>query len=165
MPRGKDTRPQRWLHDLCDCCQDPTLACSVCLCSCNATGQIYQRTTGSGCFTISVFLWAIFVTSQVLTTTSISIMNSTTGDSYNTAVSIIGGVVGLFGLASSIAYTYFICTARRIVRERDKIPQGLCGACDDCCTSYWCGCCSLVQMFRQEKITGNEYKVCTQEAV
>lgn len=159
----KDSRPQRWLHDLCDCCQDPTLACAVCLCSCNATGQMYQRATGSGCFTISVFLWAIFLTSQALTTSSNSMMN--TPDSYNRSVSILGSVAGLFGLVSSIAYTYFLCTARRIVRERDRIPQGLCGRCDDCCTSYWCGCCSLVQMFRQENITGDKYRVCTEEAV
>lgn len=171
MARGKTKiipRPQRWLHNLCDCCQDPTLTCSVCVCSCNATGQMYQRTTGNGCFAVSLFLWVVFVISQVLTTTSNSIMRSTTADSYTTnvsIVSIVGSVAGLLGLISTIASTYFICTARQAVRARDEIPEGVCGTCDDCCAAYWCGCCSLIQMFRQEKITGNEYRVCTRDAI
>lgn len=168
MPRGKTKivpRPHRWLHGLCDCCQDPGLACSVCVCSCNATGQMYQRTTGGGCLAVSVVLWLLFVASQSLTATSNGIMILGTTGPYTSAVSIVGGVAGLLGLLSTVASTYLICTARRAVRERDIIPEGMCGTCDDCCTAYWCGCCSLVQMLRQEQITGGEYKVCTPDAV
>ena len=67
-------------------------------------------------------------------------------------------------LAAAVVSTWVICTVRRVVRERDGIPPGACGACDDCCVSYWCGCCSLVQLLRQDLVTGETYRPCSVDA-
>lgn len=164
-------KPKTWRHGLCECCEDPALACSVCLFGCNATGQAYQRATGSGCFAVSIFLWGLFILSQVMNSTSNGLNASAYADEKANvdeemvSVSIVGGLAGFFGLISSIATTYFVCTSRRIMRERDEIPDGCCGGCDDCCTGWWCSCCALIQMFRQDSITGNRYRACAEEAV
>ena len=162
-------RPKRWYHGLFGCCEDPGLACTVCLCQCTATGQVYQRATGSGCLCVSVVMWALFLTTQFFQGTSNTLRDEYErawwNDSYRVWADVLAGVAGLLGLASMIAGTYFLCTARRLVRERDAIPEGRCGACDDCCVSFWCGCCSIVQLFRQDRIAGSEYHACTATAV
>lgn len=158
--------PQYWKHGLCDCCQDPGLCCKVLICQPNATGQSYQRATGKGCIGISVFLWTMFILSQILTQTSSSITNGSLDletDDIMFISSILGGIAGLIGLISTIAGTYFICTSRRVMRERDRIENGICGDLDDCCVSYWCACCSLIQMFRQDDIRSVNYTPCNQD--
>lgn len=169
QPRKTSTKqtepPKTWRHGLCDCCEDLTLACSVCWCRCNATGQAYQRATGSGCFWISVALWALFILAQSMNSTATD-LNADVGANGNmVSISVVRGLAGLFGLISTIATTYFVCTSRRMMRERDAIPAGWCGGCDDCCVGWWCSCCALIQMFRQDSITGNKYRLCTGEAV
>ena len=156
-------KPKSWRHGLCECCEDPSLACSVCWCGCNATGQAYQRATGSGCFWVSILLWGLFILTQFMNSTSSSLNANI--DVNDDTVSIVGGLAALFGLISTIATTYFVCTSRRIMRDRDEIPAGSCGGCDDCCVGWWCSCCALIQMFRQDSITGNRYRMCTEDAV
>ena len=78
---------------------------------------------------------------------------------------VIGGISGLVALMGAILGTYALCVRRRRIRDRDRIPEGACGGLDDCCVSYWCGCCSLLQMFRQERITGGSYRLCSQTGV
>jgi PLAC8 family len=36
-----------------------------------------------------------------------------------------------------------VCRTRKHMREKYNIPQGSCGALDDCCCSCWCGCCAV----------------------
>lgn len=157
------SKPRAWRAGLCDCCEDPPLACTVCLCSCNATGQTYQRVTGGGCGAVALALWILFALSQATSQTSNSLQMS--DEDHTSTVRVLGGISGALAFASSIVSTYFVCTTRRAVRARDAIPEGACGACDDCCTAYWCGCCSLVQLLRQDKVTGAAYKPCTKLGV
>ena len=157
--------PKAWAHGLCSCFEDMNLTCSVCWCQCNATGQAFHRATGSGCFLISVFLWALFIITQILQGTVSSLDATADPDDSMVAVGIVGSIAGFLGLISAVATTYFVCTSRRIMRERDQIPTGWCGGCDDCCVGWWCGCCALIQMFRQDSITGQKYRLCAEEAV
>ena len=179
----KPKAPQRWLHALCDFCGDIPLCCSVCFCACNAMGQMYQRSTkqANACIVISVFAWFIFLTTMVLSQTSNALANSAVRQelvctwwgecsmrvvwAQMTAASIIGGISGVIGFVGTVFGTYVVCTSRRMVRHRDEIPEGACGGCDDCCVSYWCSCCAILQLLKQERISGAEYRACTPMAV
>lgn len=162
--------PARWYHGLFGCCEDPRLACTVCLCQCTATGQVYERATGSGCLCVSVVMWTLFVVAQVFNNTSTALRNEHerrwwSDGTYLAWAHVLAAFAGLAGLASMVVGTYFLCTARRLVRERDAIPEGTCGSCEDCCVSYWCGCCSMVQLLRQDRVAGGGYRACTATAV
>lgn len=47
-------------------------------------------------------------------------------------------------------FVFVVCLAsrtRRHIRQKYRIPGGgCCGDCDDCCTSFWCTCCTIAQM-------------------
>ena len=78
-----------------------------------------------------------------------------------TTSSIINSISGLLAFVSTVTTTIIVCRARKAVRERDSIPPGSCGACDDCCVSYFCQCCALHQIFVQESVSSKNYKLCS----
>ena len=171
----------RWKNELFACCEDGTLSCYALCCSCNATGQIYQRLTKQpgSCLLIAGVLWMLFIVTQVLNSTSMALVNSLTqctdvlsficflSDDFRStaaAANVTSQVAALTGLIFTVVLACFLCTSRRRIRTRDSIPAGECGeTCDDCCTAYWCGCCSIVQMLRHENITGDNYAPCAVE--
>ena len=164
----RPTPPQQkgeWSSGLCDCCEDPLLACSMCICPCNATGQVYERSTrtSGSCLWVAALLWALFFVTQILQSTSNSFSQAyaeeTTTDA--TPMIVLSSLAGSFAFFTTVAGTYFLCVARRTLRKKENIQEGACGGCDDCCVSYWCGCCSLTQMFRQYNVTGQSYRTCT----
>ena len=74
----------------------------------------------------------------------------------------LSDVVGsLFDIAYYAILTFLLCTVRQRVRAGDNIPPGPCDCCecDDCCTSFWCDCCSLVQILRHLGIYGGNYSL------
>ena len=171
-----------WVSGLCNFCEDPRLCCVLCVFNCNGLGQIVQRSTNraGSCFVISCIMWGVFVTTQILSQVSnVTAQSATTEIRYydfsknkwDTTVHvdeeemsvaiIIGSVSCLIALIGSVLTTYWLCTARRIIRTRDRIPEGRCGSCDDCCVSYWCSCCTLIQLFRQEQVDGIDYRLCS----
>lgn len=170
----KPSPPARWSTGVCDCCEDPRLACTVCLCAPNATGQLYARVTkrANRCVWISAAGWALFVTTQALSQASSALgqqvtdtvcwfgMCTTFVDWDRVAtLSILASISGAVGCAATVFAAYFVCTSRRILRARDRIPGGDCG---DCCVSYWCGCCATVQMLRHDRVTGADYRACSE---
>ena len=178
MPRRASSLPKKWSHGLCDCCEDPSLSCAVCFCECSAVGQMFERATQrrGACLIVSSFLWILFVVSQVISDMSAARATTAVTNemcawwgctlsvnwSQVTAAQVLGSLAGFFGMITTIVGTYVVCVSRRRVRERDAIPGSDCG---DCCTSFWCGCCSLVQILRQERVTGATYRPCTATAV
>ena len=158
--------PTRWTSGLCDCCEDASLCCAVTFCQCNAAGQVYQRSTGGGCLGVSVLMWSLFVLTQIASFTTNGLqMAYNRGQDVVIAYAVTSAISGVLGLTTTIAGTYFLCVSRRAIRARDRIPPGDCGDLDDCCVSYWCGWCSLIQMLRQEGVTGAQYRACTATAV
>jgi Cys-rich protein (TIGR01571 family) len=105
----------------------------------------------------------LFFVTQSLQTTGNAFSEAYMEESMQDAapMTILSAVAGIFAFASTVASTYFLCAARRSLRTAEDIPEGGCGPCDDCCVSYWCGCCSLTQMFRHYKVTGENYRPCT----
>ena len=46
-------------------------------------------------------------------------------------------------------FVFLVCLVirtRRHIRQKYRIPEGDCGGCDDCCSSFWCSCCAVAQM-------------------
>lgn len=160
--------PQQWRAGLFACCDDAPLCCTVTFCQCNAAGQVYQRATGGGCLMVAAIMWTLFVITQALSNSSnilAQLLSERDDDGLEAAYVIVGGLAGALGFVTTVTGTYFLCVSRRKIRERDRIPPGDCGALDDCCVSYWCGFCALMQMLRHEGVAGNEYRACTAEAV
>ena len=134
----------------------------MCICSCNATGQMYERATRSpgACLLIAGLLWALFIITQVLQNTSNAFAQAYEEEEEEdrTTVVVLSGVAGMFALFTTVAGTYFLCVTRRVLREKENISGD---TCNDCCVSFWCGCCSLTQMFRHYGMTGKDYRACT----
>ena len=70
--------PRAWGAGLCDCLQDPSLSCYAVICSCNATGQLYERTSkrGSSCLLVAALLWFLWIAMQSLSTTSNTLLQN-----------------------------------------------------------------------------------------
>lgn len=153
------------------------LTCYAIGCSCNATGQLYERTSkrAGSCFGIAALLWFLWIATQILNSTSANLMqnlfvyecewwgcNWVFENGRFTTASVLASLAGLVALIGAVVSTFLLCVSRRSLRRRDHIPPGACGeSCDDCCTTSLCACCSIVQMFRQEKMTGARYAPCT----
>lgn len=174
-PAGQRARPApppaHFSKGLCQCCDDPGFACTMWCCGPTATGQMYERTTSTprSCVCISTALWGIFVVTSTL---------MMVGNAYreNVVIAQIGdlqfidqenlaratalfAVSSVFSLLGALISTCTLCIARRRIRDRDKIAPGSCGDLEDCCVSYWCGCCALTQMFFHEKVDGHNYNL------
>jgi hypothetical protein len=55
--------------------------------------------------------------------------------------SLVGIGIGLYVLIVRIK-------TRAYIRNKYAIPEMYCSGCDDCCLSFWCGCCTTAQMLR-----------------
>lgn len=84
---------------------------------------------------------------------------------HRTAMIVLAYAGGTVGFLGTVLSTIALCVARREQRKRDGIDPQLCGECEDCCVSYWCGYCTLAQGFAQEGITGANYNPLTANAV
>lgn len=174
----ENTQVNNWKVGICDCCQDLPLACSM-LVYCNATGQIQQRVSPSKkCITTSFLLWFIFLCEQVLVQVSVEyskyltyeecfetlplICYTVTDSSVLTIYNTLMILSGSLALILSIITTIIICRTRGIIRTRDSLSNNKSDKCNDCCVSYFCQCCALFQMFKQEDITSTNYRLCSE---
>jgi Cys-rich protein (TIGR01571 family) len=61
-------------------------------------------------------------------------------------------VVSAFRYTLAFAFFIFILAVsirtRAYIRQKYKIPEQSCTGCEDCCCSFWCGCCVVAQMGR-----------------
>lgn len=144
-----------WTDGVCDCCSDVGMCCCGCFCAPTLTGQLYERFARSGlyerlpgatCVTVAGLIWLLFIVGDAL----YSVEDSTVM-SIGSALSFVGFVV----------LVCVLCSVRRAVRERDDIPATCCGDAEDCCTSFWCSCCTLCQLFRHEQVGGKNYQLCS----
>lgn len=61
-----------------------------------------------------------------------------------------------FGLYSLI----ILIKLRAAVRKRYEIPERHCIGAEDCCCSFWCGCCTVAQLARQTADYDQRRAVC-----
>lgn len=162
-----------WRQGLYDCGNDSGLSCLILFCSCNAIGQIFERTTkyAGSCLLISIMGWILFIAVHILSETGNTLTFSAIqrqcewwgcstdiNESQIAIAYILELIAGLVALVGSIIATYLLCTSRHRIRERDNIDgTGV----DDCCVSYWCQCCTLVQLFAHEGLNGSTYRPCS----
>mmetsp|Transcript_26516 Transcript_26516/g.57478 ORF Transcript_26516/g.57478 Transcript_26516/m.57478 type:complete len:273 (-) Transcript_26516:127-945(-) len=72
-------------------------------------------------------------------------------------VQIVDNAVGTaFGLYTLIV----MIKVRRSIREKYSIQPQRCGACEDCCAVFWCGCCTVAQMARHTADYNERRAVC-----
>ena len=133
-----------WQHGLCSCLQEKTLSCLMCLCPCSGVAQVYTRMMSASCLLIGSILWVLFVTTSIFSTVASDVEEE--GDGPLTSVAIF------LCLLFSCTIFFLLCSARRAMREKYTIRGG---ELDDCCTAFWCGCCSLHM--------GGRLRLCTLE--
>lgn len=61
-----------------------------------------------------------------------------------------GAYVGyhVFALIVTVFWVYVAVMTRKYIREKNEIPETTCTGCEDCCCSFFCGCCTVAQMAR-----------------
>ena len=143
-----------------DCFQTPCLAVAVYFCMSSAAGQLFQRMTGraGSCVVVAGGLWVLVVLWTVTDALAVGLQES---DPRAAGVLMqLAGVLAMFGTLGTV---YALTVARSILRQRDALPPA-CGCpdgVDDCCVTYWCGCCAATQMFAHESVKGTDYRACT----
>jgi Cys-rich protein (TIGR01571 family) len=65
-----------------------------------------------------------------------------------TWVSALMVVRSLIGFAFGIFVLVMMIRTRAYIRQKSAIREQYCSGCDDCCLSFWCGCCTVAQMDR-----------------
>lgn len=176
---------KQWESDICDCTAAGGGMCWLNACCPFITAaQLYQKTLGrpKSCikvFLILFFFYALFSFGRERMPLSLMSMllevnqTSSGGGDAETSVErrvsaptaeffVFSGmfVVGLIGYL--VALTCVLTAVRKRVRQQDQIRTG--NVFQDCCCSWCCGCCVMIQIFRQFKMrekTG--YKLCTEE--
>ena len=55
----------------------------------------------------------------------------------------------LINFCFAIFLWFLLTKVRKIVRQRQNIPEKNCIGCEDFCCAFWCGCCTIAQLARQ----------------
>jgi len=154
-----------WKDALCDCCRfgccHPA-CCNAYFCQLILLGQIMTRlkltwlaSEGTLAQTQRTFriMLILTVVCIVLTTIHSAVQNEMAPLDATGQPSKAYLVTIWVGQWLSVTFFVFVvCLAsrtRRHIRQKYRIPGGgCCGDCDDCCTSFWCTCCTIAQMAR-----------------
>ena len=92
----------------------------------------------------------ITVTYIVLSQAYAAVLNATASTDVYGHPSTAYVVTYYVGEALRLSYFVFlvclVIRTRRHIRQKYRIPEGDCGGCDDCCSSFWCACCAVAQM-------------------
>lgn len=154
----------RWKDGLCDCCRfgccHPA-CCNAFWCPLILLGQVMTRlkltwlaSEGTAAQASKTFriMMIITVTYIVLSQAYAAVLNATAStDAYGHPST---AYVVTYYVGEALRLTYFVflvclvIRTRRHIRQKYRIPEGDCGGCDDCCSSFWCACCAVAQMAR-----------------
>ncbi|GKZ00612.1 hypothetical protein MPSEU_001013400 [Mayamaea pseudoterrestris] len=159
----------RWRHGICDClrygCGNPM--CWVACCwRPIALGQVMTRMGLNACGTPTsrdaywtafkvlalVFLGTVFVDQVITRSTSAYYLTQT--DEYGNPdySKIPASVILAWGIQGGMRTVYFfymlflMIRTRAHIRHKYQIPETSCRGCEDCCCSFWCSCCTVLQM-------------------
>jgi len=174
----------RWRSNLCSWCDAGCGMCCAATCCAFITGpQLYEKVLGQkgACmrwfipmlfFTVLVRIGDLVVRSSV--PVNVVLVNSTSGEDtkeLNTTYFVFLFVALGGGIGMTVLTTIVLSAVRKRIREKDQIDAPSCGGnegCgnEDCCCSFWCGCCVTIQIFNQVNMrceTG--YQLCSPEGV
>lgn len=153
---GESEDTSKFKQDLCGCGEQcGCLCCASFFCCQTMTPQLYQMETKEpgSCDKWAKVLWALTILAYTLN------MISRVAD-----VRILGIVAMLFTIAYTCCGVRLLMLVRSSVRQRYRIPPGQCGDCDDCCCSFWCTCCTQLQLMTQFGVTNQNYQLCHKTA-
>jgi Cys-rich protein (TIGR01571 family) len=146
----------RWRNELCDCCNCNARDCLLLCCMgtfCNLVlrAQMMQRLglTLSGCRpspSVTSIQRRNVCPIILIVTVIVYFLHVAAMSSQNPSVT-------LFMMLVSFGWSMFLLVAltcaRASMRAKYQLPGTCCsnsGCLDDCCITYWCGCCSAIQM-------------------
>jgi Cys-rich protein (TIGR01571 family) len=172
-----------WRDGVCDCCARGPCHPSCCLsswCPSLALGQVMTRMRlswsgdpdgyrpgGMSPFKIMVIL-TIFYYFVYMFVSAVS-QPFTTVKYGEMPPPIPGWVPLLIGFRSLVGFglgLYLLIVrirTRAYIRNKYAIPEMYCSGCDDCCMSFWCGCCTTAQMLRHTADYGANNADCCSE--
>ena len=164
VPKGK------WNSDLCDWCAAGGGICAAACCCPFVTGpQLYQKALGAkgSCFKWFGIMFACFIVRQVGQFLAQNTAPLRDGALAVNSMWIVWNAVHIgAALMLTIVGTIVLMAVRKRVREKDNIGVAGCGESEDCCSSFWCSCCTTIQIFNQFSMrcdTG--YQMCTEEGI
>ena len=113
---------------------------------------------------VFVFYAAYLLLGQVAQNTPV--IFESTGQIDTTMYFVFSSGSNVCYLISAFVITFLLMTVRKLVRNKDNIPAASCGEMEDCCCSFWCPCCTTIQIFAQGEIScQNGYQLCSPEGV
>lgn len=147
----------KWKDDLCNCCSfgpfHPSFLNAMC-CPLLLLGQVMTRMEMNFCglpgspeqvqntFKYLLYIWLGYVVVGVFFGPK-----DTAEDDDD--VQPINPIYSLYGSFLMIYTLVLMYRTRRAIRERYDIPdETTCRVTNDCCCSFWCGCCTISQMAR-----------------
>jgi Cys-rich protein (TIGR01571 family) len=159
-----------WRDGICDCCIHGCchpMCCLAAFARPAALGQVMTRMsldwTGSpvarvagwwSAFKVLLISFIVYiVVSQFLSMLVMPYQTNSDGQqvSYSDLPTWVL-VVCAFQHSLAIAYAIFLLVVstrtRAYIRQKYEIPEQHCSGCEDCCCSFWCGCCVASQMAR-----------------
>jgi len=149
------------------------MCCTALCCSCVTTPQLFAKVLGNKAafakwFAILLILRIMLQIGQQFGQSQPVVVYNP--DMLSAEVSPMGLVWSCFqvvgGLGTVIIVTVLLMAVRKRIREKDQIPEGACGGCDDCCCSFCCSCCITIQMFHHLGISQQTgYKLCDPEGI
>ena len=162
---------QQWrAPNLCDCgAAGGGICCAACCCPFITGPQLFEKVLGQkgSCqqyFTILLVFYLCYqIGSTMLRMTPMPV------DEYGEVniMYLVWNALSLFGWIGGAAVgAYVIGSVRRRVREKDQIGTACCGDAEDCCCSFWCSCCTTIQIFAHlDMRCDNGYELCSPEGV
>lgn len=147
-----------WRTELCDI-GDCTLCCMAFCCSCVVHAQVMQRlglslggcpaTNSGNAITNNQVCVKIVTTAAIVYTLYIGASVFFTNPDPNADTSAVYSLVHLLFSSVTVYFLVAFTCARMSMRARYQLPATCCnGGLDDCCITYWCSCCSAIQMAR-----------------
>ena len=171
---------ERWASELCNLtAAGGDMCCAVFCCSWVTGPQLYEKVLGrkGSCMMIAPILLIFWVARSIadvgLRTNPILVERATEegeeGEAERETNMMFFVWLGVFfaaSLALCIGSACVLSAVRKRIREKDQIGTASCGEAEDCCCSFFCGCCVNIQIFNHiDMRCATGYKLCSPEGI
>jgi Cys-rich protein (TIGR01571 family) len=172
-----------WRDGVCDCCIRGVCHPSCCMSWCCpplAMGQVMTRMRlgwsaessgyrlgGLSQFKImvilTVFYYAVYMSVGAVAEPYTNMSDVSAPPVVPGWVALLIGFRSLVGIGVFMYVLIARIRTRAYIRNKYAIPEQYCSGCDDCCLSFWCGCCTTAQMLRHTVDYGAHSADCCSE--